>query len=129
MNKNCTCWKFISLFERCLHTGDKGSKIYRFCAIPVRKRGCELASITVTDKNGDKLTLTEKSGKYTFTMPASAVTVKATFAEIEAESENAFVDVADDAYYYDAVIWAAEEGITSGTDATHFSPDAIWIDL
>ena len=86
--------------------------------------GYELASITVTDKNGDKLSLTEKSGKYTFTMPASAVTVKATFAEIEAESENAFVDVADDAYYYDAVIWAAEEGITSGTDATHFSPDA-----
>ena len=35
-----------------------------------------------------------------------------------------FVDVAEDSYYEDAVIWAAGEGITNGTDATHFSPDA-----
>ena len=35
-----------------------------------------------------------------------------------------FVDVAQDSYYYNAVLWAVEHGITSGTDATHFSPDA-----
>ncbi|MBQ9045683.1 MAG: S-layer homology domain-containing protein [Oscillospiraceae bacterium] len=34
-----------------------------------------------------------------------------------------FVDVAKDAYYYDAVLWAVENDITKGTDATHFSPD------
>ena len=57
-------------------------------------------------------------------MPASKVTVKATFAEIVVAPENPFVDVAESAYYYDAVLWAAENGITGGTDATHFSPNA-----
>ena len=37
---------------------------------------------------------------------------------------NFFVDVPADAYYYDAVLWAAENGITGGTDAVHFSPNA-----
>ena len=36
-----------------------------------------------------------------------------------------FADVAEDSYYYDAVMWAAKEGITSGADATHFLPDAL----
>ena len=85
-------------------------------------KGYQMETLTVTDKSGNTVKFTEKNSKYTFTMPASAVTVKATFAEVEAE--NPFVDVAEDAYYYDAVLWAAEEGITSGTDATHFSPDA-----
>ena len=35
-----------------------------------------------------------------------------------------FVDVAKDSYFYNAVLWAVENGITSGTDATHFSPEA-----
>ncbi len=38
--------------------------------------------------------------------------------------QDPFVDVTEDAYYYDAVLWALEQGITKGTDATHFSPDA-----
>ena len=37
-------------------------------------------------------------------------------------ADNPFVDVASGKYYYDAVLWAAEQGITNGTDATHFSP-------
>ena len=87
-------------------------------------QGYTLETLTVTDGSGKKVTLTEKNGKYTFTMPASNVTVKATFAEVVTEPENPFVDVADGAYYFDAVLWAAEEGITGGTDATHFSPNA-----
>ena len=55
-------------------------------------------------------------------MPASKVTVEATFAKIEVEPT--FDDVAEDAYYFDAVEWAVEEGITSGTSATTFSPNA-----
>lgn len=39
-------------------------------------------------------------------------------------SGNSFTDVAANAYYADAVQWAAKEGITSGTSATTFSPDA-----
>lgn len=38
-------------------------------------------------------------------------------------TENPFVDVTSDAFYYDAVLWAYENGITTGTDATHFSPN------
>ena len=39
-------------------------------------------------------------------------------------SLNPFTDVADTAYYYDAVLWAVEQGITNGTTATTFSPNA-----
>ena len=85
--------------------------------------GYELEDLTVTNASGEEISVTGKDGKYTFTMPASKVTVKATFAEIVAEPENPFVDVADDAYYFDAVLWAAEEGITGGTSATTFSPN------
>ncbi len=86
-------------------------------------KGYTLETLTVTDKNGKEIELTEKNGKYTFTMPASKVTIEATFME-DNTMLNYFVDVAPDAYYYDAVLWAAEKGITSGTDAVHFSPNA-----
>ena len=84
--------------------------------------GYELDELTVLDKNGKEIKLTRKSdSKYTFKMPSGKVTVEATFAEIEA-FENPFTDVAEGAYYYDAVLWAAENGITGGTSATTFSP-------
>lgn len=41
-----------------------------------------------------------------------------------AGAENSFTDVSKDAYYYDAVLWAVEQGITNGTSAATFSPDA-----
>lgn len=41
-----------------------------------------------------------------------------------AGAENPFTDVSKDAYYYDAVLWAVEQGITNGTSAITFSPDA-----
>ena len=88
--------------------------------------GYVLETLTVTDKNGNELTLKDKgSGKYTFTMPRSRVTIEATFAEIEEEPDLFFVDVPTSAYYYDAVYWAAENGVTYGTSATTFSPDVI----
>lgn len=37
---------------------------------------------------------------------------------------NPFIDVTETAYYFDAVLWAVDEGITNGTSATTFSPDA-----
>ena len=76
--------------------------------------GYVLETLTVTDKNGNELTLKDKGdGKYTFTMPRSAVTVKATFEE-DNTVLNFFYDVPNDAYYYEAVKWAVEKGITSG---------------
>ena len=85
-------------------------------------KGYELDTLKILDKNGDKVKLTEKNGKYTFVMPAGKVTVKSSFAE-EAP-EQIFADVPVDAYYYEAVKWAAEKGITGGTGNGLFSPDA-----
>ena len=86
-------------------------------------KGYTLETLTVLDKNGKELKLTEKNGKYTFTMPAGKVEVKVTFME-DNSMLNYFVDVKADNYFYDAVKWAAEKGITSGTDDTHFGPNA-----
>ena len=84
--------------------------------------GFQLAGLTVTDKDGNELPLTDKGdGKYTFTMPAGKVEVNATFAEkIET---SPFADVSTDAYYYEAVKWAAEQGITGGVGGGLFAPD------
>ena len=85
--------------------------------------GYVLETLTVTDKNGNELTLKDKGdGKYTFTMPSGKVEVKATFMD-DNTMLNFFVDVKSGDYYYDAVLWAAKNGITSGTDAVHFSPE------
>ena len=87
-------------------------------------KGYTLETITVTDGSGDEIELTNKGdGKYTFTMPASGVAVKATFME-DNSMLNFFVDVFPGDYYYDAVLWAAENGITGGVDDTHFAPNA-----
>ncbi len=87
-------------------------------------KGYALETLTVTDKNSSALDLTDKGGgKYTFTMSSGPVTVAATFMD-DNTMLNYFVDVPAGAYYYDAVLWAAEGGIVTGTDAVHFSPDA-----
>lgn len=87
-------------------------------------KGYALETLAVTDKNGNALDLTDKGGgQYTFTMPSGPVTVAATFMD-DNTMLNFFVDVPAGAYYYDAVLWAAEGGIVTGTDAVHFSPDA-----
>lgn len=87
-------------------------------------KGYALETLTVTDKNSSALDLTDQGGgKYTFTMPSAPVTVAATFMD-DNTMLNYFVDVPAGAYYYDAVLWAAEGGIVTGTDAVHFSPDA-----
>ena len=89
-------------------------------------KGYELDELTVTDKSGDTVKIKDKgNGKFTFTMPGSKVTVEASFKQINAEPDvPAFADVPADAYYADAVAWAVKEGITSGTSATTFTPDA-----
>ena len=86
--------------------------------------GYQSDELVVLDKNGKEVKLTRKSEtQYTFKMPSGEVTIEVTFAEI-APFKNPFMDVAESAYYYDAVLWAAEKGITGGTSATAFSPDA-----
>ena len=84
--------------------------------------GFKLDDLTVTDKNGKELKLTDKgNGKYTFTMPASKVEIKATFVK-EVET-SPFSDVSTSAYYYEAVKWAQEKGITGGIGNGLFGPN------
>lgn len=84
--------------------------------------GYKLGELVVTDKDGKKLELTDKgNGQYTFTMPSGKVEVAAEFVkEVEV---SPFADVATDAYYYDAVKWAVEKGVTNGVSETLFGPD------
>ena len=85
--------------------------------------GYKLDKLTVTDQSGDRLSLSDNgNGKYTFTMPDGKVTVDASFSKIAATVN--FRDVKQSDYYYDAVKWALEKGITEGTGAETFSPHA-----
>ena len=84
--------------------------------------GYVLETLTVTDKNGNELTLKDKGdGKYTFTMPAGKVEVKATFME-DNSVLNFFYDVPNGAYFYEAVKWAVDKGVTNGLSDTMFGP-------
>ena len=75
-------------------------------------KGYELDTITVKDASGNTVKLIDKgNGKYTFTMPASKVTVSAEFMEAQMAI---FADVPSDAYYAEAVEWAVDRGITNG---------------
>ena len=83
--------------------------------------GYQLDDLAVTDKNGKELKLTDKgNGKYTFTMPSGKVKINATFTK-EAEP-SPFSDVSTSAYYYEAVKWAQEKGITGGIGNGLFGP-------
>ena len=88
-------------------------------------KGYVLDTLTVLDGKDKDLKLTEKNGKFTFTMPASKVTVAATFKTSAPTGKNPFVDVPAGSYYEDAVIWAVGKGITTGTSATTFNPNGI----
>ena len=85
-------------------------------------KGYTLESLTVLDKDGKALELTDKGGgKYTFIMPAGKVTIKADFTAQTADS--VFADVSADAHYYEAVKWAADKGITGGIGDSLFAPN------
>ena len=87
-------------------------------------KGYTLESLTVLDKDGKALALTDKGGgRYTFVMPAGEITVKAVFMD-DNTMLNFFTDVHAEDYYYDAVLWAAQEGVTGGTSDTLFAPNA-----
>ena len=85
--------------------------------------GYVLETLTAMDKSGSERKLTDKGGgKYTFTMPAGKVEVKATFME-DNSVLNFFYDVPNDSFYYEAVKWAAGKNIASGVGNNLFAPD------
>ena len=87
-------------------------------------RGYEVGDVTVTDRNGREVDVTAgRNGTYTFEQPRGRVTIEVTFVRTGETAGLPFVDVPASAYYYDAVAWAVENGVTGGTTATTFSPN------
>lgn len=88
----------------------------------------ELDSLTVIDSKGNELVLTDKgAGKYTFNMPTGKATINATFKASQPFASiwnNPFVDVAENAWYYDAVRFVNQQGLMNGTSSNTFSPDS-----
>lgn len=85
--------------------------------------GWVLDTLTVTDRNGKKLEVTDKGdGVYSFQMPAGRVEIQVSFREIAVELP--FTDVPEDAWYADAVRYVYKHDLMAGTSATAFSPDA-----
>ena len=88
--------------------------------------GYELDKLTVKDKDGNEIEVTEKDGKYTFTMPAAAVDISATFrpdGNSTPDDGFPFKDVPEDAYFRKPVEWAVEKGITSGVSEDKYGPE------
>ena len=101
---------------------DKGDEV----TVTVKPNdGYELDELVVTDSKGNEVKLTAKSStKFTFTMPAGTVDIKATFVKIDAGSVlDDFTDVNPNAWYAEAVEFVVEEGLMTGTSSTTFAPD------
>ena len=87
--------------------------------------GYVLESLTVTDKNGTEMELTDQGdGKYSFTMPASNVKIDAVFTEEEPVSTLPFSDVASEDWFCDAVQYVFDNGMMNGVGNGLFAPDS-----
>ncbi len=92
---------------------------------PVPDEGYALSTLTVTDRFGDAVRVTENSdGTYTFTMPNGQVTVNATFVETEEPVAEPFVDVAEGDWFYDAVVYAYQNELMDGVGGNRFAPNS-----
>lgn len=99
-------------------------EIFRFTVTP--DVGWELDALAATDSKGKEIDLTHKGGnEYTFKMPAGRVEIEVSFRKIVVEPEPLpFTDVAENAWYAQAVRYVYENGLMAGTSATAFTPDA-----
>ena len=92
---------------------------------PVPDEGYALSTLTVTDRFGDAVRVTENSdGTYTFTMPNGQVTVTAIFVETEEPVAEPFIDVAEGDWFYDAVVYAYQNELMDGVGGNRFAPNS-----
>ena len=93
---------------------------------PVPDEGYALSTLTVTDRFGDAVRVTENSdGTYTFTMPNGQVTVTATFVLVEEPAPTEpFVDVNEGDWFYDAVVYAYQNELMDGVGGNRFAPNS-----
>ena len=87
--------------------------------------GYAVGSITVTDRFGDAVKVTEQAnGTYTFVMPDGQVTVNATFvASEEPTPAEPFTDVDENDWFYDEVVYVYENGLMNGVENNLFAPN------
>lgn len=101
--------------------------------------GYKLDELIITDKDGNEIKVTDKgNNKYSFKMPNTAVTIDPIFIRdnddddeeeddtkdpIKEEDTHSFIDVADSAWYADAVQFVYDEGMMSGISANQFGPN------
>ena len=87
--------------------------------------GYAVGSITVTDRFGDAVAVTEQAdGTYTFVMPDGQVTVNATFvASEEPAPAEPFTDVDENDWFYDEVVYVYENGLMNGVENNQFAPN------
>ena len=119
----------ISMYSVTVSTDGNGTAI----ADKTSAAAGTVVTLTATPKSGYTFkqwqvvsgNVTIKDSK--FTMPAGNVEIKAVFEKNAtpppATTVNPFVDVPEGSFYYDAVLWAVEKGVTTGTSATTFEPD------
>ena len=86
-----------------------GQTVTLTCQPEAGYRVAQVTGAKVTD-NGDNT--------YSFVMEAEAVKLKVLFLR----ENNPFLDVNETHFYHESVLWAVENGITNGVDATHFGP-------
>ena len=93
---------------------------------PTPDTGYEVDEVIVTDRNGDEVEVTaNRNGTYTFEQPRGRVNIEVTFVRTGGTAGAApFLDVAEDAWYADAVAYVYDNGLMSGTSTTLFSPNA-----
>ena len=90
--------------------------------------GYEVEDVIVTDEDGEGVPVRENpDGSWSYEQPKSDVTIEVIFGEIAPEPtvdvSEIFLDVDPDAWYKDAVQFAYDNGLMTGTSATEFAPD------
>ena len=95
----------------CLDTAGAviGQTVTLTCSPDAGYRVARITGAKVTDHGGNT---------YSFVMDAAPVELKVLFLR----ENNPFLDVNETQFYHDPVLWAVENGITNGVDATHFGP-------
>ncbi len=94
--------------------------------IPTPDQGYVVDDVTVTSINGVELVVrAQEDGTYTFVMPSNPVHVEVTFVPEDSGDvwNNPFIDVPENAWYYEAVKFVHQNGLMSGTGADTFSPN------
>lgn len=87
-------------------------------------KGYVLNTVSAKDSQGNELKLIDKGAdQYAFTMPGSNVHIEISFRKINEESTNPFNDIQESDYFYEAILWAVEKGVTNGTGSNTFCPD------